>query len=200
MKYNFIFKDLLLYGQLGPIKLGSPKKEVEDVFGNIDCEQMYNGTKLASYDHLNLQFYYDANNLLINFHLSDDIIVSESTLKNRKTLGMIEILFSDFNLFYLPPIKLFSLMFEDKVKIYYLDKLSGEYCNYFYVNSNNVKMFFNPYLSSKIEGASLCYIGADYGSINQAFQNEAIEINSKNLIVPPNFNEIEIYPNGRRIR
>lgn len=94
MSYNFSFKNLLLLGELGPIKIGSSRLEVENIFGIEEPEQMTPTIKLASYEEIGLQFYYDENDILFNFHLKYYLS------KKKRTSEIMELLFSDYPTFF----------------------------------------------------------------------------------------------------
>jgi hypothetical protein len=194
LSYNFSFKNLLLLGELGPIKIGSSRLEVENIFGIEEPEQMTPTIKLASYEEIGLQFYYDENDILFNFHLKYYLS------KKKRTSEIMELLFSDYPTFFLPSIELFKVILSGNIKLYYIENLSDQFSNFYYVSDKNVRMFFNHNLSEIFDGASLFYIGVDNGSsMKQAIENEAVEMTYSNLIIPPLYNEIEMYPKGKKV-
>lgn len=194
---RFSLRNFILQGTLSDIGLGSNRTLVENHLGKVTFEDVPAvGGRHARYVDLNISFdYWIKNDDVFNINITRDTIM----LKKNKTEGILKKMFDDYLLFYQPAKDILKLILENDIKLYYIETLSGELTNYYYVTSNNVKLFFNPFISEFYANAQLSELGADIGCLNQAKQHNAIEITKENFIVPPLFDELEKYPKGKKI-
>lgn len=196
-RYNFILEEMMLFGKMGTIEIGKKREFIEDVFGEIPFEDILIGERASRYIDLGLAFdYYKKNDTLFNFSLNNDILRIENA---NKTEGIIVELFSDAELFYEPAEKIFSLILDQGIDLFYNDKLSGDGAGYLYITSNNVKLVFNPYLSKFYKKAQLGYLGASMDCMSQVKSDQVIKITQDNMIVPPFYHELRDFPKGKKV-
>lgn len=193
---NFNLKDFILFGQLGNIKLGEDRSEIEKCLGKGLLEDFPKGERSVRYTDLGLSFdYYKNTDKVFNISIATDILRN----KKNKTEEKLNRVFLDYTFFYSPAKEIFKLILENNVKLFFISNLSGDGSPFYFVTSNNVKLLFAPALSGVYSNAQLSSIGSDFGCIQQTIQNNATEITVNNFIVPPMFNEMRFYPHGKKL-
>lgn len=174
---NFRFKDFLLYGNIGSIILGQNKKEVEAALWTFDYYEPMNVSFLGYYndDKPDLQFYFNDEGILYNFHLKHyDYNIKGYGFSSSQFF--IRQLFSDYSLFLSEPEVILETILDNNVDVFYVDQLSGEFSNYYFVTSNNVKIFFEFSLANHKIKAGLCYIGCSPDLIESTASYKPIKV------------------------
>jgi hypothetical protein len=194
---NLCLKDFMLFGRIGNALLGQDRIEIERVFGKNSYEDFLIGERSSRYIEFGLSFdYYKNTDKVFNISLTTDVIKTE---KNQ-TEGLLKKIFEDYSIFYLPAKEIFTIILENEIDLYFIEELSGNFSNYYYVTSNNVRLLFDPYISEYYNGAQLATIGTDAGCMQQARNHNAIKISFENMIIPPFFDEVYKYPKGNLLK
>ncbi len=198
---KFSLVDVMLHNKLGSLDLKkSDKNSIELILGKPDYVEYFEITNSYSLTYKNPQievFYNKDSETIEQFKISTDIIIGKKNILNE---GLSR-LFSDFDLFYKPAKDILSLFISNNISLYYIDQISDEYSGFYYVTKQGDLLRF-------IESYGRYNIGAQLMSfscvntelaLQQAYQNNAIEITKDNFIVPPVYNELKKYPKGKKI-
>lgn len=179
---NFRFKDFLLYGNIGTIILGQKKEEVETALWTFDYYERAHVGFLGYYndEKPELQFYFNDEGRLYNFHLRHDNFYRKLP-GFSDTQYFIRQLFSDYPLFLSEPELILETILDNNIDVFYVDKLSGEFSDYYFVTSNNVKIFFAFSLVNLKIKTGLCYIGCSPDLINDNTYYDPIKVEKKNV-------------------
>lgn len=179
---NFRFKDFLLYGNIGSIILGKKKEDVEAILWTFDYYERVHVGFLGYYndEKPELQFYFNDEGILYNFHLRHDNFYRKLPGFSN-TQYFIRQLFSDYSLFLSEPELILETIIDSNIDVFYVDKLSGEFSNYYFVTSNNVKLFFEFSLVKLRIKAGLCYIGCSSDLIESTASYDSIKVEKKEV-------------------
>ena len=189
-------RTFLLKGKIGPLGLGSTRKEVEDVVGIFDSYEETPAGFLGVFngDKPNIQFYFTYDERLRNFHVSTDVLYY-SERKKPKTENLLRMLFSDFHLFYQPPAYYLEQVLNEGIRLFYVEKMSEpEFgLGHYYITERNVKFFLSPRLHETIPGATLFYIGCSNNLLEEIAAYEGIEVTTGNIKLPSDLVGIKRY-------